>query len=145
MAIAAATRVDTHYRNCHLCEAVCGLEIKVADGRIVSVRGDEADPLSRGYLCPKGVALKDMHEDPDRLLKPVKRVRSGWKEIGWGEALDIAADGLVDVQRRFGDDAVADFIGNAYGNVYGIMTHIGYLRGALGSRNSASLASIDHR
>ena len=85
-----------------------------------------------------------MYKDPDRLQQPVKRSGSGWQEIGWDEALDFAADGLVDVQRRFGDDAVADFIGNAYGTIYGIVTHIGYLRSALKSRNSASLASIDH-
>ena len=85
-----------------------------------------------------------MYDDPDRLRQPVKRVGSDWQAIGWDEALDYAADGLVDVQRRFGNDSVADFIGNAYGCIYGILTHIGYLRSALGSRNSASLASIDH-
>ena len=144
MASSPQVQVDTHYRNCHLCEAVCGLEIKIADGRIISVQGDKDDPLSSGYICPKGVAIKDMHGDPDRLRKPVRRTDTGWEEISWDEALDYAADGLVDVQQRHGDDAVADFIGNAYGSVYGIMTHIGYFRKALNSHNNASLASIDH-
>lgn len=137
-------RVERRYRNCHMCEAVCGLEFEIANGRVLAIHGDKDDPLSRGYICPKGVAIKDMYDDPDRLRQPVKRVGSDWQAIGWDEALDYAADGLVDVQRRFGNDAVADFIGNAYGCIYGILTHIGYLRAALGSRNSASLASIDH-
>ncbi len=144
MAIEVEGTIETHYRNCYLCEAVCGLEIKTADGHVISVRGDKDDPLSQGYICPKGVAIEEMYKDPDRLQQPVKRSGSGWQEIGWDEALDFAADGLVDVQRRSGDDAVADFIGNAYGTIYGIVTHIGYLRSALKSRNSASLASIDH-
>jgi anaerobic selenocysteine-containing dehydrogenase len=144
MASSPIGQVETHYRNCHLCEAVCGLEIKVQNGRIVSVHGDNEDPLSRGYICPKGVAIKDMHDDPDRLRKPVRKTTTGWEEISWDEALDYAADGLADVQKRYGDNAVADFIGNPYGTVYGIMTHIGYFRKALNTRNSASLASIDH-
>ena len=56
-----------HHRICPLCEACCGLELKVDDGRIVSIRGHEEDVFSAGYICPKGVALKDLHEDPDRL------------------------------------------------------------------------------
>src|SRR5215212_2365915 len=58
---------ETRFRTCSLCEAMCGLAIEVEDGRVVSIRGDEDDVLSRGHICPKGVALKDLHEDPDRL------------------------------------------------------------------------------
>ena len=59
-----------HHRICPLCEACCGLEIKTDAGKVVSIRGHEADVLSRGYICPKAVALKDLHEDPDRLRTP---------------------------------------------------------------------------
>lgn len=144
MAVEAEPQVETHYRTCHLCEAVCGLEIEVADGIVQSVRGDEDDPLSKGYICPKAATILDIQSDPDRLTQPVKRTASGWETIGWDEALDLAADGLVEVQKQYGDDAVSDFIGNPYGNIYGILTHIGYLRSVLNSKNSASLASIDH-
>ncbi|MDZ7921232.1 hypothetical protein [Rhodoferax sp.] len=61
----------THHRICPLCEACCGLEIKVQDHKVISIRGHEADVLSRGYICPKAVALKDLHEDPDRLRTPL--------------------------------------------------------------------------
>jgi anaerobic selenocysteine-containing dehydrogenase len=142
--IEANVETSTHYRNCHLCEAICGLEIKVADGIVQSVRGDKDDPLSNGYICPKAATILDIQGEPDRMKRPVKRIDGGWEEISWDEALDLAADGLVAVQNKHGNDAVADFIGNPYGNIYGILTHIGHLRGALQSRNSASLASIDH-
>ena len=49
-------------RTCHLCEACCGLELHVEGDRIVSVRPDERDPLSRGHACPKGIALAAVHD-----------------------------------------------------------------------------------
>ena len=52
---------------CNLCEAICGLEMTITDGAVSAIRGNPADPLSRGHVCPKGVALADVHTDPDRL------------------------------------------------------------------------------
>src|SRR5687767_13921943 len=57
----------THFATCTLCEATCGVAVEVDAGRITSIRGDEADPFSRGYICPKAAALQDLYEDPDRL------------------------------------------------------------------------------
>ena len=80
----------THYRACHLCEAICGVVIETKGDEILSIKGDKNDPLSRGHICPKAVALKDIHEDPDRLRAPVKRVevvhspRRGRKAGGGG-------------------------------------------------------------
>ena len=47
----------THHRICPLCEACCGLEITVASGRVTSIRGHEADVLSKGYICPKPMPM----------------------------------------------------------------------------------------
>ena len=44
----------THLRTCPLCEAMCGLEFTVEDGRVTKVRPDADDVWSRGYICPKG-------------------------------------------------------------------------------------------
>jgi hypothetical protein len=60
-----------HHRLCPLCEACCGLELKVSEDKVISIRGHEANVFSTGYICPKGVALKDLHEDPDRLRMPL--------------------------------------------------------------------------
>ena len=79
---------QTHHRACNLCKAICGLEIKVENGTVTSIRGDKNDPLSRGHICPKAVALKDLYEDPDRLKQPVKKTADGWKTITWEEALN---------------------------------------------------------
>src|ERR1700757_2374837 len=67
----------TAYRTCPLCEATCGLEITLKGDEIVSIRGDRADVFSRGFLCPKGVALKDLHDDPDRVRTPLLRQADG--------------------------------------------------------------------
>ena len=52
--------------SCNLCEAICGLELTIEDRpagpKVVSVRGNPDDPLSRGHICPKGVALADVAE-----------------------------------------------------------------------------------
>ena len=62
--------------------------------RIVAIRGDAQDPLSKGHICPKAVALKDLHEDPDRLRQPLRRVGSEWQPIGWDEAFALVASRL---------------------------------------------------
>jgi anaerobic selenocysteine-containing dehydrogenase len=65
------TDESSHYRICPLCEACCGLEVRTRGDQVVSIRGHEGDVLSHGYICPKAVALKDLHEDPDRLRAPL--------------------------------------------------------------------------
>ena len=65
--------VKTHYRACHLCEAICGLEIKTQGDQVISIKGDPADPLSQGFICPKAVALQDIQSDPDRLRYPIRQ------------------------------------------------------------------------
>ena len=78
------TMLRTVFRTCTLCEAMCGLKLEIDGDRIVSVRGDEDDPFSQGYICPKGVAIGDVHHDPDRLRTPLIRAGDGsFAPIGW--------------------------------------------------------------
>ena len=138
----------THYRACHLCEAICGLEIEVAGDQVLTIRGDKNDPLSRGHICPKAVALKDLHEDPDRLRRPVKRVvnadgETGWQEIDWDEALDIAARGLADIYQSQGVNAIGIYMGNPSVHNYGMMTHQSALFSHIRTNNRFSATSVD--
>ena len=75
------TETVTAYRTCPLCEATCGLELTLEDGAISSIRGDADDVFSHGFICPKGFALKALHEDPDRVRTPADphrlRLRGG--------------------------------------------------------------------
>jgi len=132
-----------HYRTCSLCEALCGLEIEVEEGRVQGIRGDEADPLSRGHICPKAVALKDLHEDPDRLRQPVRRVGERWEPVGWDEALDEVAARLHAVQSGHGRDAVGTYSGNPAAHNYALLlAKLGFDE-ALGSKSRFSATSAD--
>jgi anaerobic selenocysteine-containing dehydrogenase len=133
----------THYRACNLCEAICGLKIEVKGREIVSLRGDEADPLSRGHICPKAVALRDLQEDPDRLRRPMCRTGNSWKEMGWDEAFDFVADRLAEIAREHGGDAVAFYLGNPNVHNYGAITHLSRLIREIRTRNRYSATSVD--
>jgi anaerobic selenocysteine-containing dehydrogenase len=139
----AAQPVHTRYGVCNLCEAICGLEFKVQGGRVVSIKGDAADPFSRGHLCPKAVALKDLHEDPERLRRPVKRVGEQWQEISWDEAFSLAVEGLARVREAHGADAVAVYQGNPTVHSYGQFTHGIEFFGLLNTRHRYSATSVD--
>ena len=78
-------RALIHHRACNLCEAICGLVIEHEDGKILGIRGDREDPFSRGHICPKAVALKDVYEDPDRLRHPVRREGDRFIQVTWDE------------------------------------------------------------
>lgn len=138
-----AAEVRTHFRACNLCEAICGLEIRVRGTEILSIRGDEADPLSRGHICPKAVALKDVHEDPDRLRQPLRRTADGWEPMEWEAAFDLVADRLAAIHQAHGPDAIAAYLGNPNVHNYGSLTHGPRLLSMIKSRNRYSATSVD--
>lgn len=130
---------------CNLCEAICGLVLTIEDGAVTGVRGNPDDPLSRGHICPKGVAIADIHADPDRLRRPVRRDRSTgeFHEIGWPEAIELVATGLSSTINEHGRDAVGVYLGNPNVHSLGSMTHGTGLVKALRSRNTFSATSVD--
>ncbi|MDQ6524237.1 molybdopterin-dependent oxidoreductase [Nocardioides sp. LHD-245] len=132
---------------CNLCEATCGLLLTVerTDGgeRVTGVRGNPDDPLSRGHICPKGVAVGDIHADPDRLRRPVRRVGDAFEEIGWDEALDLVADRLAATVNEHGEDALAIYLGNPNVHSLGAMTHGVALAQSFRTRNKFSATSVD--
>ncbi|MBC8071094.1 MAG: molybdopterin-dependent oxidoreductase, partial [Deltaproteobacteria bacterium] len=136
-------RDGTHYRTCSLCEAMCGLELTVEADRVTTVRGDDDDPFSRGYMCPKGPAIAALHDDPDRLRQPLRRTADGWQTIGWDEALDEAAGRIDALQRAHGKHAIAFYLGNPTVHNLGSMLFAPQLLRALGSRHRYSATSVD--
>lgn len=133
------------YRNCTLCEAHCGVAIEVdrAEERIVTIRGDAGDAFSRGYLCPKAYALKGLHEDPDRLRRPVRRVGQEWQEIDWDEALDLVATQLRQVRDSHGPAALGSYAGNPTVHDLGAGLYLPALLKALGNHKRFSASSVD--
>lgn len=135
---------ETHYRICPLCEACCGLEIRTEGTQVISIRGAAQDPFSGGYLCPKGVALKDLHEDPDRLRQPMLRQANGsFAPIGWDQAFAEIEQRLLPLRQRHGADAVATTIGNPASHKIGLFSFFPQLAKALGTRNVFTASSLD--
>ncbi|OZE79451.1 dehydrogenase [Rhodococcus sp. 15-649-1-2] len=135
--------MTVEFGTCNLCEAMCGLEFTVEDNAVTSIRGDKKDPLSRGHICPKALSLIDLHADPDRLIKPVRRTDSGWQEIEWDEAYRIVVDGLVSTRRDHGANAVGIYQGNPNVHSLGAMTHGIPFTSMLRTRNRYSATSLD--
>jgi anaerobic selenocysteine-containing dehydrogenase len=135
--------MQTHYRACNLCEAICGLEIKVEDGKVMSIAGDKNDPFSRGHICPKAVALKDIYEDPNRLKFPMKRTQNGWQQISWEQAFEEVVTNIKQIQAKYGNDAVGVYQGNPSIHNSGTFMTAPYFFKTLRTKNMFSATSAD--
>jgi anaerobic selenocysteine-containing dehydrogenase len=146
--------VRTAARTCPFCEATCGLEVTLdtqapsAAGPggdvVVQVRGDAQDVFSRGFLCPKGVGLKALHEDRDRLRTPLVKDASGtFRPATWDEAFAVIAERLPAIAERHGRDAVAAYAGNPSAHGMTGLVYGRVLLKALGTRNLFSASTVD--
>lgn len=135
--------VKTHYRNCNICEAMCGLEIKYKDKQILSIKGDQNDPFSKGYNCPKATALEDFYYDEERLKTPIKRTTSGWVDISWEEAFDEITEKFKAIQHKHGKNALAVYLGNPNAHSLGNAMMLKPFSKSLGTINRFSSASAD--
>lgn len=134
---------EVHYRACNLCEAICGIEIKHENGKVLSIAGDKNDPFSRGHVCPKALALKDIYEDKNRLKMPVKKVGNDWQEISWDEAFDEIARRIGEIQTKYGRNSVAVFQGNPSVHNFGTLLSSGELLKSLKTQNHYTATSVD--
>ena len=83
--------LETKKSFCRFCHVFCGLEVDVEAGRVVAVRGDRENEVSRGYTCQKGRAEIERIHHPDRLLSSERRDDDGWSQIPRHQALDEVA------------------------------------------------------
>jgi anaerobic selenocysteine-containing dehydrogenase len=133
----------THHRTCNLCESMCGVEVEIQGEEIISVRGDKNDVFSRGHVCPKATALKDLYDDPDRLKQPVRRVGDRWEPISWDDAFEEVVSRIHQIQEEHGRDAVGVYLGNPNAHNFGTLVFGPPFLRALGSKNRFSATSCD--
>ena len=133
----------SHYRICPLCEACCGLEVRTRGEQVVGIRGAENDIFSHGYICPKGYALKDLHEDPDRLRTPLVRRGGHLVEATWDQAFAEIERRLVPLMHAHGRDAVAVAVGNPSAHKMGLLLYFSRVAKALGTKNVFSASTLD--
>ncbi len=115
---------------CPLCEAMCGLTVRVSKNVVQSVRGNRDDVWSRGHSCPKGVSLGQIHHDPDRLRLPlVKRPNGEHVTVSWDDALAESERVLRPVIDRYGAEAMTVYLGNPVAHNIGLSLYVGALIG----------------
>lgn len=113
------TRV--HLRTCPLCECMCGLELHLdADDRVQLIRPFRDDVWSKGYICPKGTTLGHLHEDPDRVRRPLVRDGDRFREVSWDEAFARCEELIHGVLERYGPSATTAFVGNPVGHSFSL-------------------------
>lgn len=122
---------------------MCGVAIEYEGSRVLSIRGDDDDPFSKGHICPKATALQTLYEDPDRLRTPVRRVGSRWEPMEWEAALDFAAEGLHAVQERSGRNALGLYLGNPTVHNTGALLTVSLFARALKTKHRYSATSVD--
>jgi len=137
------SETSTHFRTCPLCEATCGLEIGVSDGAVTRIRGDRDDVFSHGFICPKGSTLRQLHEDPDRLRRPLVKRDGVHVEVTWDEAFAEIERRLLPIRDEHGADAVGVYLGNPNAHTIAGAVFTRPLLQVLGTRNLFSASTVD--
>lgn len=120
---------------CRVCHGGCGALVHVEDGRVITVKGDPKSPISRGWMCVKGLKSPDIANHPDRLKYPLKRAggrgENRWTQIGWPEALDEISNRIDDIRKTHGPETIA--LGQGTGRHH--YMHVVRFANALGTPN----------
>ncbi len=132
-----------HLYTCPLCEAMCGLEIQVDAGHVASIRPNRDDVWSRGHICPKGASLGALHEDPDRIRRPMIKVDGQWQEVDWDTALRRCTELLAPIIEKHGIGAVTAYTGNPLAHSFSLARYAGILLGLSGMPLTYSPGTVD--
>ena len=87
---------------CRVCEPSCGLEAEVANGEIIRIKADKDHPVSKGFVCHKGINSLEIHRDPDRLNFPKKRIGDNFQKISWQDSINEIAEKITDIKNKYG-------------------------------------------
>ena len=129
---------------CRVCEPLCGMVATVTDGELTKLRPDREHPLSAGFACPKGIAMTEVQDDPDRVLHPLRRrPDGGFDRVSWPEALDEIGARLGAVRERHGGTSVGWYMGNPGAFSYSHPLWVKGFLDALGSPHSYTASSQD--
>lgn len=137
------TATKTSYTTCPLCEATCGIEVVTREREIVSIRGDEQNVFSHGYICPKAYSLKELHEDPDRLRAPMVRRGEQWLTVSWEDAFAEIERGLTPILQQYGRDALAVYAGNPTVHNLSSLLYLPILLHTAKTRNFYTASTVD--
>jgi formate dehydrogenase major subunit len=88
---------------CPFCAVGCAQKVFVKDGKVTQIEGNPASPISRGRLCPKGSASKQLVTSPTRVTKVRYRRPFGteWEDLDLDTAVDMIADRVIKTRKQF--------------------------------------------
>jgi len=128
---------------CRICEALCGLEATVEDGRVVALEPDRQHVATEGFACPKGLKQHKMYDSPDRVRQPLARRGDTHVPVSWDEANRDIGERVRRIRDEHGPDSIAMYVGTAAG--FSILHPIfaqGFMH-AVGSRSMYATATQD--
>ncbi len=109
---------------------------------MVGVRPDPAHPISQGYACLKGMAVPAYQNDPDRLVRPERRITGGFADVPWDEAIADIGARLKRIRAEHGPTSLATYWGNAADSVS--ITLANTFCHSFGSPNSFNVLSLEY-
>src|SRR5262249_24126843 len=120
-----------------------GVRIQVEDGHVTRIRPNQEDVWSRGYICPKGTTLGELHHDPDRLRAPLIRRGGAFVEATWPEAFAECERLLHGVIARHGKEALTYYVGNPTVHNFSLSRYVGAFGALTGVERLYSAGTID--
>jgi len=128
---------------CRICEATCGIRVRVRENRVVAIEPDREHVVSRGYACSKGTRFGAVQHSPDRVLHPMKRVGDAWQRLSWDDAIGEIGAKIRKLLATHGPDTLAHFMGSPAGaTTLAPPIQQAFLAG-LGSRQAYGVGSVD--
>jgi len=127
---------------CKICEEHCGILVS-DDGSRMTITGNRAHPLSKGFLCVKSKNFGEVHHSPLRLTRPVLRTKSGWEEISFESALEVLASNLLRCKKDYGPESVVFYKGEGLKH-FEVADYMRHLANGFGSPNYVSVGSLCH-
>jgi anaerobic selenocysteine-containing dehydrogenase len=100
---------------CHRdCPDTCFVDVIVEDNRIISTRGSKENPITQGFLCPRGVGDPKRVYSEERILYPHIKNGNEFRRVSWSEAIELVANTLTSVLKNYGNESVLlyDYPGN---------------------------------
>ena len=124
---------------------MCGIAVEHDGENILSIKGDANNVLSKGNICAKAVGLQDIHVDPDRLKKPIKKVDGEWVEISWDDAFEEVAEQLANIQSKYGKNALATYYGRSVAHNIGALLMVHPVRRIFDTQNTYTGSTVDQQ
>jgi formate dehydrogenase major subunit len=91
---------------CPYCAVGCGQRVYVKDEQVIDIEGDPDSPISRGRLCPKGSASRNLVQSPLREMRVRYRppYATDWEDLALDRAMEMIADRVIKSRAEFWQD-----------------------------------------